>query len=156
MLKATALLVPLDVWTVTLAAPGVALDEMLNDVTICVELLTVQAPGVTPAFATLTVQGETKLVPVKVTGLTVVPRLPPAGLMALSVGVKSTTVRDRFLLPCAPAESVIVTVTVKVPATVGVPLIVQQPVWAATPEGRPVAVNPTYCPVPPEAEMLAK
>jgi hypothetical protein len=95
-----------------------------------------------------------KFVPVKVTD-TDVPSFPLLGLTEVRVGVKSVTLRDRVLLPVAPAESVTVRLMSKIPTAVGVPLMMQQPGWTVGP-GNPVAVNFTYVPVPPVAEMLAK
>jgi hypothetical protein len=83
--KFTELLVPAGVVTVILPAPSEALLAMVNVAVIDVGVITVHALGVMPPFTELTLQGEVKLAPVKVTG-TVTPREALDGLMELSVG----------------------------------------------------------------------
>ena len=105
--KFTELLVPPGVVTETVVLPVAALPAMVNVVVICVGVMTVQPLGVMPPFPTLTVQGEAKLVPVKVTG-TVALRAPLVGLMDVSVGTGAVTVKGTNW-PLCPPEVVTVT-----------------------------------------------
>ena len=57
-----------------------------------------------------------------------------------------TTVQTNVVLACAPVPSSAVTVTVEVPAVVGVPLIVPAD-EIDVPAGSPVAVNVGVCPL---------
>jgi hypothetical protein len=69
--KVNAVLEPPGVVSVTLVAPSLAFLAIAKVDVIVVVLTTVQALGVTPALATMRVQGATKLAPVKVTGTAV-------------------------------------------------------------------------------------
>ena len=66
--KTCGALVPLAVVTVTLSAPSVALDAIVNVAVIDVLFTTVTLPTVTPVPLTATVAPLRKLVPVSVTG----------------------------------------------------------------------------------------
>jgi len=85
--KVTVPLVPLFVFTVTLRPPSVAPLAIWKVAVACVELLIVTPEGVTPVPEMLIVRGETKFVPISVTG-TLAPGAPEEGLMEERVGVK--------------------------------------------------------------------
>ncbi len=90
--KVTALLVPPEVVTVTLAVPRAAVGAILKSAVIWVELITLTLLTVTPELLTFTVAGETKLVPVSVTG-TVAPCAPLVGLVEVRVGAAEVTAK---------------------------------------------------------------
>lgn len=117
-------LVPADVVTVTLAAPGLALAAMANVAVIWVALATCTLLTVIPAFATFTVAPETKFVPVNVT-FTLAPCAPLAGLIEVSVGGELTTVPLTVAVAVwvGVLESVTLIATLNEPAAAGVPLI---------------------------------
>ena len=105
IVKTTALLVPLDVVTVTLVGPGVALAAMVKVAVIWVGLFTLTLPTVTPGPA-LTMAPEMKLAPVNVTG-TLAPCVPLLGLMLVNTGGPTVIVKATGLL--VPLEVVTVT-----------------------------------------------
>ena len=80
----TVLLVPPGVVTLTVLAPGVAVDVIVKVVVIVVGVM-VKAPTVTPVPDTFTAVAPARFVPVRVTG-TLVPRTPDVGAIEVSVG----------------------------------------------------------------------
>jgi hypothetical protein len=98
-MKVRALVVPLDIETLTLCAPVVAVEETVNVAEICVLPVTDTPDAVTPDPAMLIVAGDKKFVPVSVTGLDV---LNPAddGEIKVKVGVGCATVK--FTVPLVP------------------------------------------------------
>src|SRR5215831_3155807 len=90
--KVTAVEVPPEVETVTLAAPRAALAAMVKVAVIWVALATLTALTVMPGLLVATVAPETKLAPVRVTG-TAVPATPLAGLTEDKEGAGGLTVK---------------------------------------------------------------
>jgi hypothetical protein len=87
--KLTGLLVPPDVFTVTLAEPEAAVAAMRKVAVIWLAFATLTLLTVTPGLLTFTVAPETKLEPVRVT-FKLVPAVPLSGLMEVSVGEAGT------------------------------------------------------------------
>src|ERR1035441_1690196 len=87
---------------------------MVNVDVICVGLMTVQPLAtMLGKYSTPTVQGEAKLVPVKVTG-TVAPCAPLVGLMEVTVGIPGLTGTVKDTAPLVPPG--VVTVTMAAPS----------------------------------------
>jgi hypothetical protein len=97
--------------TATLFAPISALDAMVKTAVISVELTTMTSLTLTPMAPTKTVAGETKFVPVKITG-TVVPVSPLLGLIDVKVGAGGAMAK--LTAPLVPPA--VVTVTPPIPA----------------------------------------
>jgi hypothetical protein len=157
--KATGPVVPPDVVTVTLVLPLGALAAIVRVAVICVGLTTATPLTVMPVPA-LIVAGETKLVPVRVTG-TVAPWPPLFGLIELSVGT------DGRILPVKVSGfdcwGVLLSETFNVnaygPAVVGLPLMVTVlPVLPLNviPAGNVPAMDQLYGAVPPETVQVAE
>jgi len=91
IVKVAGALVPPLVVTVTFLAPTAALAAIVNVALICVLLVMLRLPTVTPAPAP-TVAPLTKLEPFKVTG-TLVPWKPEFGLTPVSVGASGLMVK---------------------------------------------------------------
>ena len=109
-------LVPIEVVTVTVRSPSVAVGSITTLAVSAVPLLTATPVTVTPLPPTVTVVAPTtKLVPVNVTA-TVVPRAPLFGETLASVGVPggSGTVTVKICAPLVPAA--VVTVTFRGPS----------------------------------------
>lgn len=117
-------LVPADVVTVTLTAPGLAFPAMANVAVISVALTTCTLLTVIPALAAFTVAPEIKFVPVSVTA-TLLPGDPLFGLIDVSVGAPVTVPLTVAVAVCAVGVvlSVTLIVALNAPAAVGVPLI---------------------------------
>jgi hypothetical protein len=162
IVKTTALLVPLDVVTVTLVGPGVALAAMVKVAVIWVGLFTLTLPTVTPGPA-LTMAPEMKLAPVNVTG-TLAPCVPLLGLMLVNTGGPTVIVKATGLL--VPLEVVTVTLAGPVAAlaamvkvaviwvrlfTLTLPTVTPGPALTMAPEVKlaPVSVTGTLAPCVP-------
>jgi hypothetical protein len=100
-------------------------------------LVEVQLVVVARVPLNITVPEDPKLVPVIVSA---VPTVPDVGLRLIITGAGTETVSVRVAEP-VPAVFVALSVTVDVPAPVGVPEIIPVDVFTDSPAGNPVALK---------------
>jgi hypothetical protein len=135
--NASVLLVPTDVVTETVPAPGVAVAEIVKVVVSEVPApFTVIAPTVMPGLDTFTAVAPVRLLPVRVTGRLVAPTVPDVGAMAVSAGGATTVNVSALLVPPS-----VVTVTFLAP-TAAVAEIVRLAVTVVSVAVSPVTVTP--------------
>jgi hypothetical protein len=104
-LKGAVPLVPPPVVTDTLYCPVAAFEATVNVAVICVLLATTTFETVMPVPLTLTLAGDVKFVPVRVTG-TDEPCVPVDGLTELNVGGNTAAVTLKGAVPLVPPDVV--------------------------------------------------